>query len=495
MVKTFMMDVDREAGDVEDSLSGTSNRNLNGTVLIGSSILLVCLILFFSSFKLGSRSSQVKELELGETQEKIAYLESLTMGGESISILVAAMANDEIEIGFYAYEKLVSFQNAWIVESDATRLQNHQELLECLLELPLEATSVQGKWAFDLLRQSSEDSVVADLVNASPLRTRLDQAISILANPGGEDAVRMRSIGAGRSSRLEDVVVGAESIKSNQGVPDQLVTSDTHNASSSGASNLGTGVRVASFVQAAEPIPGFANSETAGYPRQDSLRAIESTGFKAAGSLKQDAWGKGLADAEDPSIKRSGLQALPFGVEASLQQVPDSVELTTRWEEGRRRDDMLDHRGQKSSGLTDRTNANASDGAEDIDEQQSALANHDTWSVVQWLVSDHRGFREIASEELTRRGYTSSEIGLARRYMREDLEYRLKFVGWVAESSQADPEMWAPLFFRSASRDFKLAAGLVLCRSRRQSVQVWIRKHVEIETDELVAAKLAQQLE
>ena len=124
----------------------------------------------------------------------------------------------------------------------------------------------------------------------------------------------------------------------------------------------------------------------------------------------------------------------------------------------------------------------------------SSLANYDDCTVIQWLGSDHDGFREVAKEELAKRGLQDSEIDLVAFYVRADVEQRLGLVRFVASSPKANLKLWIPLFFRAASRDFKIQVIEILDQSNREAIDECLKLQLGEEADSIVAEKIRAQL-
>ena len=386
-----------------------------------------------------------------ERREKLAGLEQLELESRGcLGVLVFAMNDADEEVRLAAYRKLSHFQNRWSVKTERVRNRYQRELKSHLSGVLSQMEPTQRVWANTLVRDGITDSSKGGL--------------SIAGVPPEAETV------GDHSQPRFPVALSQPSI-----------TSDL----------------------AAQPIPAsFSVSLASG-----NAKWIDSDT---------------TATVQIDNESHVGLSALPFGKAPELKSVEDDRVLAgslvgiessnpSRSYQGDRSEDGMTtgafvDAGEFKDGVVLAGAMLAIDtGNDDVDAiggdqrlqdsvERTSLASFDEATVVQWLASDHVGFQQLARKELRCRGYDQREVMAAEQYVLGSLDERLSTVQWVATSADASLELWLPLFFRSNSREFKLAAVSILSEASRGEVTGWLSRHADIEPDAIVAERIKRSV-
>ena len=405
--------------------------------------------------------------------QKITILDQLPKtNGSAIPLLVAAMTDPNPEIGFHGYEELIKLQNSWILESVESRCRYHSDLVTNLTRIMASSEQVNENWVRDLLGQTNVDLSRGDLEYSIPLRRQVKRLLATLPEPETQNANSTKHLGPekGIVPRVTLAMNETRSAKLGQQsrtpvlrqVEPSIPTTPSQIRNQQGMSLNRQADRLALF-NAAQPIPNMDRSKTiADRSDGDRPRFSETKTSGVTGPL---------------------LNTLPFGSQPSLEMYVKNQEETLSAHQ-------LDRTPESHpAGAGDVTTVSyqskirlpTTDGR--MDETTPSLARQDSLTVFVWLGSDHKVFREKATEELLSRGYKPSDLNMASQFLNGDLEYRLRVVTWVAKSRNANPSFWGPLIFCSANQEFKIAASEILMQSSRVNVISWLENYLDNATD------------
>lgn len=392
-----------------------------------------------------------------ERREKLAGLEELELESRGcLGVLVYAMNDADEEVRLAAYRKLSHFQNRWSVETERVRNRYQRELKSHLSGVLSQMDPTQRVWANTLVRDGITDSSKGGL--------------SIEGVPPEAEAI-------GDHSQPQFPVALSQ----------PSITSDL----------------------AAQPIPASFSV---------SLASGNAKWIDSDTKCEEDT----IATAQIDNESHVGLSALPFGKAPELKSVEDErviagsligIESPKPWRsyQGDRSEDgmttgaFVDAGESKGGVVLAGAMVSIDTGNDDVDAiggdqrlqdsvERTSLASFDEATVVQWLASDHVGFQQLARKELRCRGYDQVEVMSAEQYVLGSLDERLSTVQWVATSADASLELWLPLFFRSNSREFKLAAVSILSEVGRGEVTGWLSRHADIEPDAIVAERIKRSV-
>lgn len=124
----------------------------------------------------------------------------------------------------------------------------------------------------------------------------------------------------------------------------------------------------------------------------------------------------------------------------------------------------------------------------------SPLAVYDTRSVIEFVTSSQPNLREHAIAELQQRGFSSSEIEVAQRFMATDARTRLTLVEELPKRSDIDPRNWLIWLAADAERDVRLAAVSQLGAIADPDIRDALRERLRDERDPTVATRIRRFL-
>lgn len=386
-----------------------------------------------------------------ERREKLAGLEELELETNGcLGLLVFAMNDADQEVRLSAYRKLSHFQNRWSVENQGVRNRYKRELNNHLSLGLSQMDPAQMAWANTLLRDRLSDSSNGGLSSA----VGPSQAEDV-----GDHNQWQLSVALDQPSITSDSA--AQPIPASFSVPlvsgdakwidsDTTATVQIDDESEVGLSVLPFGK--APKLKSVADVPGPSSA----------LVGIESP--KPRGSFQGDRSEAVIAMGAFVDAGESTGEVVLAGAMLSIDPDRDDVDATDG-----------DQRLQNS-------------------DERTSLASFDEASVVQWLASDHVGFQRLARRELQCRGFGQQEVMAAEQYVLGSLDERLSIVQWAATSADASLGLWLPLFFRSNSREFKLAVVSILSRASRGQVIGWLTIHAEVEPDVIVAERMKRSV-
>ncbi|MDB4809673.1 hypothetical protein OAH34_00605 [bacterium] len=457
-------------------------------VSIGLTVILVV-----SSAWQSRRLSQLRDgFDRLDSQQKLDRLEEFSQyGSRGLPAMVNTLNDPDQEVARRAYELIGETQNSWNVLRPTERLQCQAMLVKALRESSMQLTQKRRVWGTSLVQQ-----VIASLMNlndeeSNDLKSQAYQALNSLSGGSkhpsqpiiGEEVSRFPKIFATNATMLghQAIQVGEPA---SVAVPLPVQFTGTNRDSDR--------LRPAGLVRddpvevAAPSQPG--SDSTAMTPIGDGgLRRVSDSSLVELGPVRSNVATRSagfdfhLGDdqsSQSEAVAKSFLHqpvaelGLAGASEDSYMAAPSPVMQVSLLTEIEARGGEVDLRAA----------------------QESPFQNHDQVRVMQWLGSDHEGFRELAERELQNRGLAEKEILAAREFLVGDLANQLAVVNWVAGSDEVDPKTWATLLFQGSSRELKLEVVNVLKENRGDSLANWLQPLLLEEQDPAVLQSIRRAL-
>ena len=435
------MEVPREERESSDS-SALNRPDASASVLpnripyLKKNILLlfggIASVAWIASFLIGEPSIDLTEFSTLERREKLAGLVALELESrDSVALLVIAMNDADEEVGLAAYRKLSRLQNRWFVEPPSVRNRYQRELNQQISSVGPRMEPTQRAWARTLVQDSTSESR-----NDLLLGTKVD----LRGQKASDHSQTQPSVTMHQPAIVNDLA--AQPIPADFSVSLETAVVTGNDIDADMTDQIDDASDVGHLLLPIEKSP--------------RLKSVKQEPFLASGR-------RGVASPQD---QRSGQRdrseggVVLAGAMLPADKSHDDVVNTA-----------LDRRLQEST-------------------KRTSLASFDDATVVQWLVSDHAGFQQLARKELRYRGYREQEVKAAEQYFLGSLDERLATVHWVATSAEASLELWLPLFFRSNSREFKLAAASILANANQDKITRWLFKQADSEPDMKVAERM-----